>query len=61
MLKFDRKLANIMPFRPVGGGYNLDGCEVSYTVNLHPQIMFTWEYETVRGYNRWLEFDGDHD
>lgn len=40
---FDRKSANISPRRPAGGGYNFEGREVSYTVNLHPQYMFTWE------------------
>lgn len=32
-LNFDQKLANTLPCRLVGGGYNFEGCEVSYTVN----------------------------
>lgn len=43
MLEFDRKLANILPCRPVGGGYIFEGREVSYNVNLHPQDMLTLE------------------
>lgn len=35
MLNFDWKLANISPCRPIGGGYNFEGHEVSYIVNLH--------------------------
>lgn len=61
MLNFDQKLANISPCKPIGGGYNFEGCEVCYTVNIHPQYRFTWEYKIVVGYNRWSESDGDHD
>lgn len=59
-LNFDKKLADILPCRPVGGWYNFEGHEVSYTMNLHPQYMFTRDYEIVGGYNQWSESDGDH-
>lgn len=60
-LNFDRKLANISPCKPVGEEFNSEGCEVYYTMNLHPRYKLTWEYETFRGYNRWSESDEDHD
>lgn len=56
---FVRQLENISPCSPVESGFDFKRDDVYYLVKLYPLHGFTWEYETIGGYNKWSGTDDE--